>query len=736
MSDLLRGLNDNQRRAVESIEGYTRVIAGPGSGKTKTLTTTYATLIDEIGVPESSILCITFTNKAMREIKDRVKIALGRPFDSNLITTYHGFCLKVLKDNMGYFHYPKTINILDDEDKKSLLKEVYKELGLNAKNYSYRAILGKISAYKSVNVEESVEFLSNPSEEYINNKDFFIKDEMFKKILVAYLKKQRQTYYLDFDDIINFVYVLFKDKKAYISNNLIEGTQKMTVLEYYQNKINYILIDEYQDSDNIQIEIAKMLSGKSGNLFVVGDPDQSIYEWRGAKPQYFVDFDKYNKDCTDIVLNQNYRSTKRIVKASNALIKNNKVRLDKDMVTDNEEGKEIIHYHGNSDSDEANWVAQRIKELIESGANSEEIAILYRSNYQSRFIEESLLKNGISYSIWGGTKFFERMEIKDLVSYLKLIQSNDDVAFRRVVNVPKRKMGNKKIEFIENIAQQNDTTLFEALLDTFEDKIFKSTNIKLFIDAINHCRENKLSPSKAIDHILKSTGYEEELRRDSEEDRLDNISELVRFAREFETSDDVETGSIEEFLDYISLYTDKDDNNPEANIKLLTMHTSKGLEFDHVFVIGLTDGIIPNAKAVSERGSNGLEEERRTMYVAITRARKELYLSDASGFTYDGKEKETSRFINEIGEENFKKIGYESKPKSNLSRNQKPMQNFMIDSIATRFEVGDLVHHKIFGIAKIIKVDDVSQSYVLEFNNDKVKDTRIISMKYTGLSKI
>src|SRR5699024_6887063 len=286
-------------------------------------------------------------------------------------------------------------------------------------------------------------------------------------------------------------------------------------------------------------------------------------------------------------------------KASNALIKNNKVRLDKDMVTDNEEGKEIIHYHGNSDSDEANWVAQRIKELIESGANSEEIAILYRSNYQSRFIEESLLKNGISYSIWGGTKFFERMEIKDLVSYLKLIQSNDDVAFRRVVNVPKRKMGNKKIEFIENIAQQNDTTLFEALLDTFEDKIFKSTNIKLFIDAINHCRENKLSPSKAIDHILKSTGYEEELRRDSEEDRLDNISELVRFAREFETSDDVETGSIEEFLDYISLYTDKDDNNPEANIKLLTMHTSKGLEFDHVFVIGLTDGIIPNAKAVS-----------------------------------------------------------------------------------------------------------------------------------------
>lgn len=736
MSDILKELNENQRRAVESIEGYTRVIAGPGSGKTKTLTTTYATLIDEIGVPESSILCITFTNKAMREIKDRVKVALGRPFDSSLITTYHGFCLKVLRDNMNYFHYPKTINILDDEDKKSLLKEVYKELGINAKNYSYRTVLGKISNYKSANVEESVEFLSNPSEQYINNKGFSIKDEMFKKILVAYLKKQRQTYYLDFDDIINFVYVLFKDENAYISSTFEEDSQKMTVLEYYQSKINYILIDEYQDSDNIQIEIARMLSLKSGNLFVVGDPDQSIYEWRGAKPQYFVDFDKHNEDCADIVLNQNYRSTKRIVKASNTLIKNNKVRLDKDMVTDNEEGKEIIYYHGNNDSDEANWVAQRIKELIESGANSEEIAVLYRSNYQSRFIEESLLKNGISYSIWGGTKFFERMEIKDLVSYLKLIQGNDDIAFRRVVNVPKRKMGNKKIEFIENVAEADNLSLFEALSNTSDDKVFKSTNIKLFIDTINHCRDNQLSPSKAIDYVLKSTGYEEELRKDSEDDRLDNIAELVRFAREFETSDDVETGSLDEFLDYIALYTDKDDNAPETNIKLLTMHTSKGLEFDHVFVVGLTDGIIPNAKAMSDRGSNGLEEERRTMYVAITRARKELYLSDASGFSYDGKEKETSRFVNEIGEENLKKIGFEAKPKIGSYRNQRPLQNFMNDSIATNFEVGDLVHHKAFGIARIIKVDNTSQSYVLEFNNDKVKDTRIISMKYTGLSKL
>ena len=736
MSDILKELNDNQRRAVESIEGYTRVIAGPGSGKTKTLTTTYATLIDEIGVPESSILCITFTNKAMREIKDRVKVALGRPFDSSLITTYHGFCLKILRENMNYFHYPKTINILDDEDKKSLLKEVYKELGINAKNYSYRTVLGKISNYKSANVEQSVDFLSNPSEQYINNKGFSIKDEMFKKILVAYLKKQRQTYYLDFDDIINFVYVLFKDENAYISSTFEEDSQKMTVLEYYQSKINYILIDEYQDSDNIQIEIARMLSLKSGNLFVVGDPDQSIYEWRGAKPQYFVDFDKHNEDCADIVLNQNYRSTKRIVKASNTLIKNNKVRLDKDMVTDNEEGKEIIYYHGNNDSDEANWVAQRIKELIESGANSEEIAVLYRSNYQSRFIEESLLKNGISYSIWGGTKFFERMEIKDLVSYLKLIQGNDDIAFRRVVNVPKRKMGNKKIEFIENVAEADNLSLFEALSNTSDDKVFKSTNIKLFIDTINHCRDNQLSPSKAIDYVLKSTGYEEELRKDSEDDRLDNIAELVRFAREFETSDDVETGSLDEFLDYIALYTDKDDNAPETNIKLLTMHTSKGLEFDHVFVVGLTDGIIPNAKAMSDRGSNGLEEERRTMYVAITRARKELYLSDASGFSYDGKEKETSRFVNEIGEENLKKIGFEAKPKIGSYRNQRPLQNFMNDSIATNFEAGDLVHHKAFGIARIINVDNTSQSYILEFNNDKVKDTRIISMKYTGLSKL
>lgn len=725
MSEILKGLNENQRKAVETTEGYVRVSACPGSGKTKVLVSRYAYLTEEMGVPENNILCVSFTNKATREVKERIKAIKGRSFDSSLVTTYHGFCIKVLRGNMSFFHFPKGINVLDYEDQKAILKEVYKELGIKAKSNNYKSVLGKISSFKSKNVEFTVDFLSNPKEEEVDKINIEHEDKEFAEILKFYLKKQRQTYYIDYDDIINFTYVLFKRNKK--------------VLEEYQDMIQYCMIDEFQDTDKVQKDIALMITAKRKNLFIVGDDDQSIYSWRGAYPKFFVDFKKHIENCTDVVLGQNYRSTKKIVGVSNSLVKNNKIRVEKDMYTLNEEGKDIICYHGTSDSDESTWIAKKIDELLERGVSLNDVAVLYRSNYQSRSIEESLLRVKVPYAIWGGTKFFERMEVKDMVSYLKLINSDDDVAFKRIINVPKRKMGNKKIEFIESVAEMEGISFYEALKQNADNKVFRGTNIKVFIDAIEHCRENKLSPSNSINHILKATKYEEELRSDSEEDRLENLAELVRFTRDFETSDDVLEGSLEEYLEYIALYTDKEEESAvDGSVKLLTMHTSKGLEFDYVFVVGLNDSIVPNAKAVFEKGEEGLEEERRLFYVAITRARKELYLTDSGGFGYDGKEKETSRFIAELGEEGVQKIGYDTKKKKyDYGRFSNPLKSsLMADKPVSTFKVGDLVNHKIFGMGIVSNVDLANSSYTVEFNNDKLKDSRIISMKYSGITRV
>ena len=723
---MLEGLNVGQRRAVEVTEGNVRVVACPGSGKTRTLVTRYAYLTEEIGIPEENILCISFTNKATREVKERIKKMKGRNFNSDLITTYHGFCIKVLRGNMNFFHFPKNINVLDYEDQKAILSEVYKELGVSAKNNNYKSVLGKISQYKSSNVEFVVDFLSNPKEEEVEAMDLGIKDDEFSSILKEYLKKQRQTYYMDYDDIIHFTYVLFKRNER--------------VLSQWQEKVQYLMIDEFQDSDKIQIEIALMLTSKSNNLFVVGDDDQSIYSWRGAYPQFFVDFDKHAKNCTDIILDTNYRSTKKIVGVSNALIKNNKVRVGKDMITPNEEGVDIVCFHGDTDRDESSWIANKVSELISQGVNLDDIAVLYRSNYQSRSIEEGLLRVKIPYSIWGGTRFFERKEIKDIVSYLKLINADDDVAFKRIINTPKRKMGPKKIEFIENIAQRDGISFYEALKNNLDDSTFKSVKIKPFVEIIEHCRENKLSSSESVRYVLEKTGYEEELRSDSDEDRLENLAELVKFTRDFEMSEDVIEGTLEEFLEYIALYTSKEEEESiDGNIKLLTMHTSKGLEFDYVFVVGLNDGVVPNSRAVFEKGETGLEEERRLMYVAMTRAKKQLFLTDSGGFGYDGKEKETSRFVFELGEENIQKIGYKTKKeKIGFGAISRPSFNssLMSNTVANSFVEGDLVNHKIFGIGKVTKVDNISKSYVISFDNERLKDSRVISMKYAGIGKL
>lgn len=724
--DILKELNDNQRIAVETTEGYVRVSACPGSGKTKVLVSRYIYLTEELGVPDDNILCVSFTNKATREIRNRIRKIRGKSFDTKFITTYHGFCLKVLRENMNFFHYPKNVNILDYEDQKSLLKEVYKELGIKANQNSYRGLLGEISKFKSEYVDFIVEYMSEPDSSKLPELKMKFKDEKIKDIIKAYIDKQRQTYYLDYDDIINFTYYLFKNNER--------------VLSEYQDVIQYCMIDEFQDTDKIQKDIALMVTAKNRNLFVVGDDDQSIYSWRGAYPEFFVNLKEHIPSCTDIVLGQNYRSTKKIVSLGNELIKHNKVRVSKDMFTENIDGENIIYYHANDDYNEADWVSNNIKSLGDKGVSFNDIAVLYRSNYQSGILEKSLVKNQIGYSIWGGTKFFEREEIKDMISYLKLIFSSDDnIAFKRIVNKPRRKMGDKKIAFIENEAELSGLSMYDTLKSNVGHKTLKGAKIQEFIDVIEYCRNNNLTPSASISYVLDKTGYEAGLREDAEEDRLENLAELVRFTKDFETSEDTLTGTLEEYLEYISLYTDKsDDVNPEGAIKMLTMHTSKGLEFDYVFIIGLGEGIVPSQKSVSEKGEAGLEEERRLFYVGITRAKKGLYLSYADGFFHDGKEKNESRFIKELGDRNIEFTGI-SKGKSRVSaltynRNVNYDNNF--GNVDKSFKEGDLVEHKVFGRGIVAQVDLDGASYVVNFNNDRIKGSRIISMRYKGITRI
>jgi DNA helicase II / ATP-dependent DNA helicase PcrA len=423
---ILENLNQKQLQAVKTTEGYVRVIAGAGSGKTKALTSRFAYIVDRLGINSSNILCVTFTNKAAQEMKKRVKMLIGDTYDVSLITTYHGFCVRFLREEINKIQYPKNFIILDAEDQKTILREVFNELDINSKSLTFKQVLQFISKSKGTSDYLSY-ILANKSFEDENTEDLSL------KVFHKYLDKQKRNYALDFDDLIHFT--------VYILNTYNE------VLVKWQQNMHYIQVDEAQDSSDSQFELVEMLSRIHQNLFVVGDPDQTIYEWRGAKPEYLVDFDKMFPNCETIIMNQNYRSTPNILKVGNHIIKNNKIRVDKDMITERPEGVEVVHFHGKNDFEESLWVASEIKEILKTEkAKYSDITILYRANHISRNIEQSLIKENIPYTIFGGVKFFERKEIKDVLSLLRLIVTGGNISFLRMFNHPSRGLGKKFIE--------------------------------------------------------------------------------------------------------------------------------------------------------------------------------------------------------------------------------------------------------------------------------------------------
>lgn len=713
---ILENLNAKQLQAVKSTEGYVRVIAGAGSGKTKALTSRFAYIVNRLGINSSNILCVTFTNKAAQEMKKRVKALIGDTYDVSLITTYHGFCVRFLREEINKIHYSKNFIILDTEDQKTILRDVFSEMEINSKHLTFKQVLQFISRSKSTSDYLSY-ILENKSFEDQEN------ENLSHRVFHRYLDKQKRNYALDFDDLIHFT--------VYILNSFKE------VLEKWQKNMHYIQVDEAQDSSDSQFELVEMLSRTHQNLFVVGDPDQTIYEWRGAKPEYLVDFDKMFPGCQTNIMNQNYRSTPNILKVGNHIIKNNKIRVDKDMITENPEGFEVVHFHGKNDYEETLWVASEIKEILKTeDTKYSDITILYRANHISRNIEQALIKENIPYTIFGGVKFFERKEIKDVLSLLRLIVIGDNISFLRMFNHPARGLGKKFLERLSYIGREQNLSLLIALQRNIADKELAKKGAVDFLNLIAELK--KLSKTKSISDLVKEildkSGLSELYRKDGDQDRLENIKELMNSMMLLEKENN-QPVNIEEYLQEIALYTDLDTKNENQDkVKLMTIHISKGLEFPYVFLCGFTEGVLPSALSIKERRKRAIEEERRLTYVAVTRAEKRFYITDSEGFNFTtGINKYPSRFLFEISEEFYIRKGKLSPEIIHNSQIQALNSNLSPSSNQV-FNTGDLVEHEIFKKGKVLEVNSDKNEYIIDFF--EIGKEKPIDFSFKFLSKI
>lgn len=682
--EYFNSLNNRQREAVEATEGRIRVVAGAGSGKTKALTCRYAYLVNVLGVDPANILCLTFTNKAAQEMRQRISKLVASGDYNDFVCTIHGFCVKFLRQEIHRLGYPKSFTILDEEDQKQLAKQVMEELGLNrtvetvgqfldaAGNRKIAEFLQQPNYIDRMMLTDGLSENHDKVVEFTENEENASAEKAQDMAFIRYLQLQKKTLSLDFQDLIFFTIHILK--------------RFPEVCEHWQNEMEYIMLDEAQDCNKSDWTIVETLQGIHHNLFIVGDPDQAIYEWRGAKPKMFIDF----KADRTIVLDQNYRSTTPILSVANSVISRNKNRLPKNLFTTRNGGTQVTHFHGRSDEEENKWIATKILSLSDVSKFSD-FAILYRASYLSRGIEQALVNAGIDYVIWGGVRFFDRAEIKDALSYLRLISQGDDLSFLRICNTPSRKVGKVYLSKLKVFADQDRTTLYEALKRHISARELYKESMVHFIDLIEECRqfvEDRLKLSVFLDEhgavistqrrdhvisdvmdlVLEKSGYKQLLREDDDTDRLENLTELLQSIKTYEEAHlQDEVLSIDQYLQDIALYTNMDvepssssakktigdkvhkEENKKDKVRLMTIHQAKGLEFPYVFVAGLSEGIFPSMKTLRERKGEGEEEERRLMYVAVTRAEKELFLTESEGFNAASRlSKYPSRFLREI----------------------------------------------------------------------------------------
>lgn len=737
---LLSGLNKEQQEAVKATDGPLLIMAGAGSGKTRVLTHRIAYLMAEKEVAPWNILAITFTNKAAREMRDRVQGIVGGAADDIWISTFHSMCVRILRRDIDRIGFNRNFSILDTADQLSVIKNILKEKNLDPKKHDPRSILGSISSAKNE--------LQTP-EDYEKTAGGFY-EQTVSDVYKEYQKRLRKNQSLDFDDLIMTTIHLFQ--------------RVPEVLENYQRKFQYIHVDEYQDTNRAQYLLVKLLAARFRNICVVGDSDQSIYRWRGADIANILSFEKDYSNAKMIMLEQNYRSTKRILQAANMVIENNPNRKPKKLWTENTDGAKISYYRADSEAMEAQFVVGKIRELVNSGKrNYSDIAILYRTNAQSRVMEEMLLKSNMNYSIVGGTKFYDRKEIKDILAYLRLIANpDDDISLTRIVNVPKRGVGATSVDKIANYAIAHDISIFEALGEVellgLSGKITGA--LREFRDQINHWvqMQEYLSVTELVEEMLDKTGYRDMLKAEKSleaESRLENIDEFLSVTKNFEEKN--EDKSLVAFLTDLALVADIDkldedeDEKDKGNaIVLMTLHSAKGLEFPVVFLIGLEEGVFPHSRSLMEEAE--MEEERRLAYVGITRAEEELFITNAQMRTLFGRTSmnPVSRFVGEIPEDLIENLGEQQRKQQQQLKTpfsparateRKTMTTTFTNVTATggdelSWKVGDKAEHKKWGIGTVVSVKGDGESKELDIAFPSPTGIKRLLAKFAPINKV
>ena len=706
----LEGLNASQLEAVTSTEGFVRVIAGAGSGKTRALSHRFAFLVNEIGILPGNILCVTFTNKSANEMRQRIHMLTGDN-DTGYINTFHGFCVSVLQEDSNAVQYPKSFLVLDNADIDAMLGTIYEERGLTLRDMTFGQARDMIEIRKIF--KEPQYYLDMITMSLDTLREKYLKSEDASDIIFyGYLYQEKKCFGLDYNDLIKFSLYIFQ--------------QRPDIRLKWQSRLEYIMIDEFQDIDDLQYELMSVLCAYHKNLFIVGDPDQTIYTWRGANVKYLLEFDKHFPGAKTVMMMENYRSTPQILDAANSLIGKNTIRIKKDLIPTLPGGFVPVCHHAKTTADEAQWMAEKIEDLhIQKEIPYRDITVLYRAHHVTRSVEEAFLKKKIPYTIYSGVQFFGRMEIKDALSYLRMIAYKDDLSFARVVNRPRRNMGERRMAFLREMAEAAKMSLYEALRRYIDNDIFKGTRARQFVDLIERfSSESAGRPvSEVLSAVLDESGYEMSLRTEGSQERLDNLAELKQSVYIYETSCGEET-TLEDYLRHAALFSNSDaDAGTDDNVRMMTVHTAKGLEFPYVFLCGMNEGIFPSRKT---RTLEGMEEERRLAFVAVTRAQKGLYISEAQGRNFDGSPRYPSRFVLDIDpalisfvpdmDENLIK---EARAQIRLSdRGLRPEKD---DDL---LKEGDRIRHRIFGPGTITGVDTDRSAYIIRFD-DMDTDRRI-----------
>lgn len=698
MEDYLAKLNPEQLEAVQTTEGAIRVLAGAGTGKTRALTSRYCYLTDMLGVAPKNILCVTFTNRAANEMKQRIRAALG-DMDLGYICTFHAFCVQLLKEDIHVLNFPRNFVILDVEDQKQLLLKIFEDMGLTLREATIKRTIDEVLEAKKLYATTYIDYIYELNNEELKAR-FSQTSDRNEEIFLRYLYEQKKCFGCDFNDIINFA--------SYILDNFPD------VLKKWQDRMQYVMVDEFQDVSKRQYKIAQLLAGKHGNLFIVGDPDQTIYSWRGSHVKLFLDFDKVYPEARTIVLNTNYRSTPEILNASNTLIEKNIIRFPKVLKPTLTNGEMPLYNHTRSEKEEALWIYDEINRLHNEGVSLNKIAILYRAHYLTRPLEECFMEKGLPYKIYSGIEFYGRKEVKDIICYLRMLTAADDMAFLRTINTPSRKIGKKKIAYLKDYAENSNLSLYEALKGNLDSALFTNTQALRYVEAIESVKENLKDHQLGdiLQMVLDRSGYEEFLRLQGDQERLDNVAELKRAIENAGQDDDA---TLEDFLSRVALLTNLDHEDLHESVKLMTIHTSKGMEYPYVFICGLNEGVFPGRRINTP---DEMDEERRLAYVAMTRAMVRLYLSDSEGVSNDGLYKFPSRFIFDAGKQNVQFVK-ELDPYLEIQSHN--TSSSLPDTI---FRVGERIEHPVFGSGTIAAINIGESSYSILF--DKLKTERNI----------